>query len=262
VIVAMTSVERAELLAICEEVNSHPRAHLRLSSGLYELLTAGVTVEKRGSVPLVGISKGRLEPGQAMAKTAFEFAVALTAVVLLAPALLVIAAAVAFDSQGPILYRRRVLGLSGRQFDAFKFRTMHINGADILNRTPDLKAVLESNHKLRNDPRITRVGHVLRRFSLDELPQLFNVLRGEMGLVGPRMISPTEANKYGQHKLALLTVRPGITGLWQVSGRSDLSYEERIRLDMLYIRNYSIWSDLHILLFQTLPAVLSGRGAY
>ncbi len=122
--------------------------------------------------------------------------------------------------------------------------------------------MLERDHKVKDDPRITPVGRWLRRFSLDELPQLFNVLRGEMGLVGPRMISPAEVEKYGKHKMNLLTVRPGITGLWQVSGRSDLAYDERVRLDMAYIRNYSIWTDLQILFVQTLPAVVSGRGAY
>jgi lipopolysaccharide/colanic/teichoic acid biosynthesis glycosyltransferase len=139
---------------------------------------------------------------------------------------------------------------------------MHVDGEEILDRHPEPKEALEANHKLKTDPRITRVGAWLRRYSLDELPQLFNVLRGEMGLVGPRIISPEEGRKYGRHRLNLLTVRPGITGLWQVSGRSDLTYEERIRLDMLYIRNYSIWSDLQILLVQTLPAVVSRRGAY
>jgi lipopolysaccharide/colanic/teichoic acid biosynthesis glycosyltransferase len=111
------------------------------------------------------------------------------------------------------------------------------------------------------DPRVTRMGQFLRRFSLDELPQLFNVLKREMSLVGPRMISPSEMEKYDQWDINLLTVQPGITGLWQVSGRSDVSYEQRVRLDMHYIRNWSIWLDLQ-LLFQTIPAVLKSRGAY
>jgi lipopolysaccharide/colanic/teichoic acid biosynthesis glycosyltransferase len=139
---------------------------------------------------------------------------------------------------------------------------MYIDGDEILASRPDLQEELRKNHKLKDDPRITAVGGWMRRFSLDELPQLFNVLLGQMGLVGPRMISPAEAEKYGRHKLNLLTVKPGITGLWQVSGRSSLSYDERIQLDMLYIRNYSILLDAQILFVQTLPAVLSARGAY
>jgi len=139
---------------------------------------------------------------------------------------------------------------------------MYVNGNQILDQYPDLKAELAREHKLKNDPRITRVGKFLRRTSLDELPQLLNVLFGQMSLVGPRMISPAEHDLYGRMKLNLLTVKPGLTGMWQVSGRSDLKYDERVRLDMYYIRNYSIWLDIQILFFQTIPAVFKGRGAY
>jgi lipopolysaccharide/colanic/teichoic acid biosynthesis glycosyltransferase len=123
-------------------------------------------------------------------------------------------------------------------------------------------AQLKRDHKLKNDPRVTRMGTFLRRTSLDELAQLMNVVLGQMSLVGPRMISPAEAEMYGRMKNNLLTVKPGLTGLWQVSGRSNLSYEERVRLDMFYVRNYSIWLDVQILFFQTLPAVIKGRGAF
>jgi lipopolysaccharide/colanic/teichoic acid biosynthesis glycosyltransferase len=153
------------------------------------------------------------------------------------------------------------MGMNGDQFDAFKFRTMHENGDEILAAHPESQAELAKNHKLKDDPRVTRVGKFLRKFSLDELPQVFNVLRAEMSLVGPRMISPAEIEMYDRWDMNLLTVRPGITGLWQVSGRSDITYEERVRLDMYYIRNWSIWQDLQ-LLFQTIPAVINGRGAY
>jgi lipopolysaccharide/colanic/teichoic acid biosynthesis glycosyltransferase len=155
-----------------------------------------------------------------------------------------------------------VVGVGGREFDAFKFRTMYVNGDALLAARPDLQEQLARDHKLKQDPRITRVGRFLRKVSLDELPQLINVLLGQMSLVGPRMVHPTEVAKYGRMKDNLFTVKPGLTGMWQVSGRSDLSYEERVRLDMLYIRNYSLWLDLHILVVQTLPAVLRGRGAY
>jgi lipopolysaccharide/colanic/teichoic acid biosynthesis glycosyltransferase len=155
-----------------------------------------------------------------------------------------------------------VLGIGGKGFDAFKFRSMKVNGEEILDAHPELRVELETTHKIKNDPRITNVGRFLRRTSLDELPQLFNVLLGQMSLVGPRMISPEEVKEYGYMQMNLLTVKPGMTGLWQVSGRSDLSYEDRVRLDMDYIRNYSIWLDMHILMFQTLPVVLKGRGAY
>ncbi|HRE30029.1 MAG TPA: sugar transferase, partial [Anaerolineales bacterium] len=179
----------------------------------------------------------------------------------ISPLMLLIALAVRLDSPGPVLHRRRVMGLNGAQFDAFKFRTMHINGDEILNRHPELKAELASQHKLKEDPRITRIGKFLRKYSLDELPQLFNVLRAEMSLVGPRMIAPAELAQYNQWGINLLTVRPGLTGLWQVSGRSDVGYDERVRLDMFYVRNWTIWQDLSIL-FQTPTAVFKGRGAY
>jgi lipopolysaccharide/colanic/teichoic acid biosynthesis glycosyltransferase len=138
---------------------------------------------------------------------------------------------------------------------------MVLNGDRVLEHYPELKEELARTHKLKKDPRITPVGAFLRRFSLDELPQLFNVLKREMSLVGPRMISPEEVAMYKQFDMNLLTVMPGITGLWQVSGRSDISYDERVRLDMYYIRNWTIWLDLQ-LLFQTVPAVLKSRGAY
>jgi lipopolysaccharide/colanic/teichoic acid biosynthesis glycosyltransferase len=153
------------------------------------------------------------------------------------------------------------MGINGKQFNALKFRTMVVNGDEVLARYPELEEELERNHKLKNDPRVTKVGAFLRKFSLDELPQLINVLKRDMSLVGPRMISPEEVAMYKQFDMNLLTVHPGITGLWQVSGRSDISYDERVRLDMYYIRNWSIWLDLQ-LLFQTIPAVLKGRGAY
>jgi lipopolysaccharide/colanic/teichoic acid biosynthesis glycosyltransferase len=138
---------------------------------------------------------------------------------------------------------------------------MVINGDEVLDQHPELKRELAINHKLKSDPRVTRIGAFLRRYSLDELPQLVNVLRREMSMVGPRMISPEEAPMYKQFVMNLLTVLPGITGLWQVSGRSDISYEERVRLDMVYVRNWSLWLDLQ-LLFQTIPAVIKAKGAY
>jgi exopolysaccharide biosynthesis polyprenyl glycosylphosphotransferase len=261
-VVAITAMGREELLRLCEEVNSIKGVHLRLSSGLYEILTTGVTVRSLGGVPLVSLNKARLETHQILVKTVLEFSAALLGVLVLWPVLLALAMIVKIDSPGPVFHRRRVLGTSGRQFDALKFRTMRLDGDDLLKELPELETELRENHKLKNDPRVTRTGRWLRKFSLDELPQLLNVLFGQMSLVGPRMITPAEIDKYGRHKLNLLTVKPGITGLWQVSGRSDVSYDERVRMDMYYVRNYSIWLDLQILFVQTLPAIVKGRGAY
>jgi exopolysaccharide biosynthesis polyprenyl glycosylphosphotransferase len=261
-IVAITAIGRDELLRLSELVDEHPSVSLRLSSGVYEMLTTRVTVRHFGPVPLLHVDKFRLSPAEVLIKSLVEYPLAAAALIVLSPLLLFIAALIKLDSPGPALHRRRVLGRNRQPFDAFKFRTMRVDGDAILARQPEAAGKLRTDHKVKDDPRITRVGRWLRTYSLDELPQLFNVIRGQMSVVGPRMISPAEAEKYGPHWRNLLAVRPGITGLWQVSGRSDLSYEDRVRLDMYYVRNYSVWLDLQILFVQTLPAVVKGRGAY
>ncbi|NWG14443.1 MAG: sugar transferase [Acidobacteria bacterium] len=261
-VVSATALHRDELFELYERVNSVQGLELRLSTGLFELLTTGVQVRTAGAIPLIGLRKMRLDPVELVIKTAVEYTLTVAGLIVLSPFLALIAIGIKLDSPGPVIYRRRVLGIGGREFDAFKFRTMRIDSDRILAEHPELLAELQEQEKIKEDPRITRLGYWLRKFSLDELPQLFNVLLGQMSLVGPRMISPPEAERYGRNRYNLLTVRPGITGLWQVSGRSDLSYQERVRLDMYYIRNYSIWLDFHILFVKTVNAVLSGRGAY
>lgn len=252
---------QANLLSIFKEFGVRDNLRVRFSSGLYEAITTGLTIKNISYVPLVTVDPVRLTGADRILKAALDYGLVIPGLFLISPLLALIAIVVRFDSPGPVIYRRRVMGVRGRQFDAFKFRTMHQNGDQILAHYPELQTELAENHKLQDDPRITRVGKILRKLSLDELPQLFNVLRGEMSLVGPRMISPAEIEKYEQWDVNLLTVRPGISGLWQVSGRSDISYEERVKLDMHYIRNWSIWLDLQILT-QTIPAVIRGRGAY
>jgi lipopolysaccharide/colanic/teichoic acid biosynthesis glycosyltransferase len=178
-----------------------------------------------------------------------------------APLLLPVAVAIVCDSPGSVFYRRRVIGRYGRPFDALKFRTMVEDNERQLDSNKQLAEEFGKNHKLRNDPRVTRVGRILRKYSIDEIPQLINVLLGQMSLVGPRIISFPEIEKFGQWLDIVLTVKPGITGLWQVNGRGDLPYEERVRLNVYYVQNRSLLLDIKILL-KTIPAVLSGRGAY
>lgn len=194
-------------------------------------------------------------------KALIDYAIVIPTLLLIWPLFLILAIAVKLDSPGPVIHRRRVLGRDGRIFDAFKFRTMFINGDEILNQHPKLKAELNKNYKLKCDPRVTRVGTFLRKFSLDELPQLFNVLAQDMSIIGPRIIAPDEITKYGQWGQTLLTVMPGLTGLWQVSGRSNTTYDDRVKLDMNYIDNWSVFMDIKILL-KTIPAVMKGDGAY
>ena len=194
-------------------------------------------------------------------KTLLDLILTGLGVIVLSPVFLILALIVRFDSPGPVLYRRRVMGRGGTQFNAFKFRTMRVDGDAILAASPALQAALQRDQKLKNDPRVTRSGRWMRKTSLDELPQLLNVLRGQMSLVGPRMISPPELARYGECAAELLTVKPGITGLWQVSGRSDLPRDDRVRLDMHYVRTRTIAMDVKLLLM-TIPALLRGRGAY
>ncbi len=260
-ILTSNSLPREKVLHIFQRYGTSPDVDVHLSSGLYEIITTGLEIKEFAFVPLLGVNKVRLTGIDRMLKTMLDWSVALGALILGAPILAVIALLIRLDSPGPVFYRRRVMGVNGKQFDAFKFRTMYVNGDAILARYPELQAKLAQTHKLKYDPRVTRVGRFLRKTSLDELPQLFNVLRGEMSVVGPRMISPPEMTMYAKYGLNLLTVKPGMTGLWQVSGRSDVSWEQRVRFDMHYIRNWSIWLDIQILI-QTIPAVLKSRGAY
>lgn len=262
VVIATTALGRRQRLQTLEYLLNLSGVEMRLSSGLYEIFTTGMQVTTKNSVPLMTPNRLRLDRLESFLKRAVDCTMIVLALPFLLPIFALIGACIKLDSAGPVFYRRRVLGIGGRAFDALKFRTMVQNGDAVLAARPDLAAELRTNHKLKEDPRVTRVGRFLRRTSLDELPQLINVLLGQMSLVGPRMISPEEAEMYGTMYLNLLTVKPGITGLWQVSGRSDLSYGERVQLDMHYIRNYSVWWDLQILFVQTLPAVLGRKGAY
>ncbi len=250
-----------QLVPVFQRYGTSDTVSVRLSSGLYEIITTGLTVREFASVPLVGVNRVRLTGTDELLKLALDYALTIPLLILISPLLLAIAIAVKLDSPGPVFHRRKVVGVNGQTFHAYKFRTMYVNGDEILARSPELQEELARNHKLKQDPRVTRLGHFLRKYSLDEFPQLFNVLARQMSLVGPRMISPEEVENYQKWNINLLTVRPGITGLWQVSGRSDVSYEERVRLDMHYIRNWSIWLDLHLLI-QTIPVVIFGKGAY
>jgi lipopolysaccharide/colanic/teichoic acid biosynthesis glycosyltransferase len=193
-------------------------------------------------------------------KAILDIIIAGILVALLSPLFLFLGLLVLLDDGWPVIHRRRVVGVDG-EFDAYKFRTMCKDAEAVLAADASLKRVFEQNFKLQHDPRVTRLGNILRKSSLDELPQLFNILKGQMSLVGPRMISPAELEKYGAWRQILLTVKPGLTGYWQVSGRQGVEYEERIQMDMYYIENWSLLMDLTILL-KTPRAVLKREGAY
>ena len=183
---------------------------------------------------------------------------------VLAPVLAVIAVLIRMDSAGAVFYRQERMGAQGRIIPILKFRTMYEDAeqklADILASDPERRREYERYHKLQDDPRVTRIGTFLRRYSLDELPQILNVLRGEMSLVGPRAYMPSELTKMNGLARAVLQSPPGMTGLWQVSGRNHLSFADRVNLDVHYIQNWSPWLDLYLLV-RTGPVVLSGEGA-
>jgi len=193
-----------------------------------------------------------------------DVTVAACILVLLLPLLALAALAVAISSPGPVIFKHKRIGLNGREFGCYKFRSMHIDAearlAALLNNSAELQREWNRNQKLKHDPRITAVGNLLRLTSIDELPQLINVLRGDMSLVGPRPIIRAEVPRYGRYITTYISVRPGITGIWQVSGRNNLSYRRRVAADVLYARSKSLWLDLKILLL-TIPAVITGRGS-
>ncbi|ACG77565.1 undecaprenyl-phosphate galactosephosphotransferase [Phenylobacterium zucineum HLK1] len=199
------------------------------------------------------------------ATTTMNVTIALAAILFLAPLMIVVALLIYAQDGGPVVFAHKRLGRGGKHFKCLKFRSMAVDAearlAELLARDPAARAEWEKDHKLRQDPRVTKLGAFLRKSSLDELPQLFNVLRGEMSLVGPRPIVDAEAAKYGRRFRHYCAVKPGITGLWQVSGRNDTSYRARVAMDCVYAARRNAMLDLKIM-FATVPAVLLSRGSY
>lgn len=199
-------------------------------------------------------------------KRVIDIIASLVGIIIASPIMLIIAIAIKLDSPGPILFKHRRVGYKGKEFFAYKFRTMYVDAEERLKellKDPKIREEWEKYRKIKDDPRVTRVGKFLRKFSLDELPQLFNILLGQMSLVGPRPVTREEWEKYfkGGPGEIILETKPGLTGLWQVSGRSDVSYEERIFLESWYARNWYIWLDI-IIILKTIKIVLSREGAY
>jgi exopolysaccharide biosynthesis polyprenyl glycosylphosphotransferase len=236
---------------------------LLVSSGLHDVAPTRLATTSIGGARLLRVAPAPLHGPARVVKDLCDRLVALILLVALGPLLLGLLALIRFDSPGPALYRQTRVGRRGRLFTVYKLRTM-VRDADRLRAT--LADANDSDRagalfKMRRDPRVTRIGTFLRRYSLDELPQLLNVLKGDMSLVGPRPALPAEVETYAPDVCRRLAVRPGITGLWQVSGRSELSWEETVRLDLQYVDNWSWWLDLHILL-RTTSAVVGHKGAY
>ena len=248
-------VVRAAMVAECE---------LLSVSRSFELAGVSPEVVWRRGHPFIELRAVALRGPQLVLKRLLDIALAGVAMVLLAPVMLVLAAAIRLDSEGPALFGQSRVGRHGRRFKCYKFRSMHVNADQMLRVDPELYAEYVSNDfKLppARDKRITRVGAFLRRTSLDELPQLWNVLRGDMSLVGPRPIVPAELCHYGTEEPLFLSLKPGLTGAWQVKGRSNVGYPVRAGVELEYVRKWSLARDIEILV-RTLPAVLTQRGAH
>lgn len=227
-----------------------------------ELSSIKATLSSLGTIPLIELNRTPLLGWGLIYKRMFDVIFSLIAIVLTLPLSIFIGFLIMSSSPGPIFYMHERIGLKGRRFMIYKFRTMHINSENLLVsvlKNPQRKIEWQKNYKLKDDPRVTKIGKFLRTTSLDELPQFINVLMGKMSLVGPRPISQKELRKYKNNQNLLLSIKPGLTGLWQVSGRSDVSYNERISLDIYYIENWSPFLDISILL-RTIPRLQ--KGAY
>jgi undecaprenyl-phosphate galactose phosphotransferase len=265
IVMATPDMPRQRLLHLVASCEGRVQS-IRVVPDLLGLASVGVEAEDLDGVLLLNMRWNLAKPWNLVAKRGFDLTVATVAGLALSPLLAIVALIVRLDSPGPVLFEQERMGRGRRLFRCFKFRTMFVDGEARL-RT-HLKGHAQGREewerfrKLKSyDPRVTRVGRILRRFSLDELPQLINVFRNEMSLVGPRPYLPGEAERMGDVRETVLKAPPGITGLWQVSGRNNLTFEQRLRLDEYYVRNWSLWMDL-VVLFKTVTAVLHGRGAY
>ena len=263
-IVAMPGVEPGRLGEI---LNRYARyfTHFLVIPNISGLGMLWANMRDFGGIPGLEISQNLLHSMPRVAKRVFDIILATLAGVVLMPLFGLLAILARLTSRGPAIYSQPRIGRGRRRFRVYKFRTMQWNADHVLDahleQFPERKLEWLVNRKLRNDPRLTPIGRLLRRTSLDELPQLWNVFRGDMGLVGPRPIAEDELIRYGDSMELYASVLPGITGLWQVSGRNDTTYEERVRLDDYYVRNWSIWLDLWIV-GRTVKSVISGKGAY
>src|SRR5213076_780532 len=260
VILADSEFSERELLETVEQ--AHRRGvKVRIAPKTTELLIQRADYVPGQSVPLFEVRSPVFAGSEWVLKRTFDIVVSAIVLVVGLPLWLLISAAVTLTTPGPILYRDRRIGLGESEFDMFKFRTMY---ADAAAHQPYLEKANEASgalFKMRRDPRVTPFGGLLRRFSLDEVPQLLNVLRGQMSLVGPRPLPLRDYEQLEDWHRKRYNVLPGVTGLWQISGRSNLGFDDLVRLDFYYLENWSVWMDVAILA-RTIPAVLAGRGAY
>lgn len=271
VIITDNDISPELLFEAMMKIGRRQKVEFRLAPNIFNLLPQKTSVEQIGVLPMVRLFREPLSDVERFIKRAFDIVISLGAVAVSSPLWLFCALFIKLDSRGAILFRQERVGMDGRVFLCYKFRTMYADADEAIHRAAyekNIKNLHESGApneeklygKVRNDPRITRIGAFLRRSSLDELPQFLNVLKGDMSIVGPRPPIPYEVESYELWHRKRLDIKPGITGLWQVSGRSRLTFEEMVKIDIFYIENWSLMLDLKIILL-TLPAVLRGEGA-
>lgn len=266
VVIAAPGLAQNDIISLVNRVQ--PLVHnLSIVPNLIAIPMSGIKAERffNEKIMLLRLKNNLASPLNRWIKYTFDFICTLIGTVIISPLLLLIAAWIYFDSPGLVIFRHVRIGKNGREFGCYKFRTMCMDAdkklAELLANDAAARAEWERDFKLKNDPRVTKVGKFLRKTSLDELPQIFNVLKGEMSLVGPRPVVEAELEKYGEYLDDYFMVRPGITGMWQVNGRSDTTYEERVHMDSWYVRNWSIWIDI-MLLWRTVKSVIKCEGAY
>ncbi len=239
--------------------------NIKLIPDLHSLFVNNISIEGDGENLLINFNNNLQKVNNRIVQYLFNKTASVLLAVFISPVMLIVTVLIKLDSKGPVIYRAKRIGYKERDIYVYKFRTMFGDAdkklEEILNSSPEVKREFEENFKLKDDPRVTRIGRFLRKTSLDELPQIFNVLKGEMNLVGPRPIVRAEVQKYGEAFYELIKVKPGISGLWQISGRNDIEYDRRVQLDLFYIKNWSLWMDITIML-KTFIAVIQGRGAY
>ena len=272
VIITDNTLPSERLFEAMMQIGRKQKVEFRFAPSLFDLLPQKTSVEQIGVLPMVRLFREPLSDAERFVKRLSDLLISSVAIILLSPVWLLLSILVKFDSSGKVLFSQERVGMDGRIFLCYKFRTMHFDSSDNLHREAyqkNIEGSLEANAgdeeepvfgKVRNDPRVTSAGKWLRRSSFDELPQILNVLKGDMSIVGPRPPIPYEVEEYDIWHRKRLDMKPGITGLWQVSGRNRLSFEEMVKIDLFYIENWSLWLDLKIILL-TLPAILRGDGA-
>ncbi|MHB8170325.1 MAG: sugar transferase [Thermincolia bacterium] len=234
---------------------------IRVIPEMFDMILGGVEVGQLGPIPYMEMLKTPMRGWQLVVKRLIDIIASVLGLVIMAPLLLMVALAIKIENPGPVIFKQKRVGKNGRVFDFYKFRSMVVNAEELREELAAANEVDGPIFKIKHDPRVTRVGRFIRKYSIDELPQLFNVLKGDMSLVGPRPPLSNEVEVYGDWEWRRLEVTPGITCIWQVSGRSNISFDKWMELDVYYIENWSLWLDIRILL-QTIPAVLRGSGAY